>query len=61
VINIADLPEYESESFSCFQYIHQEEHEGLGQMNEDPWNHFLQNKLSQEKAGLQHPGKSEIH
>jgi len=57
VINRAEVPEYESESFSCFQYIHEEAHEGLGQKNEDPWNHYLQNKQSQEKAVLQHPGK----
>lgn len=46
----AEVPEYESESFSCLQCIHEEAHEGLDQMGEGPWNHCLQNKQSQEKA-----------
>lgn len=57
MIKIAKVPEYEPESFSCLQHILQEEHEGLGQTSEDPWNHYLLNKQSQEKAVQQHPGK----
>lgn len=57
VINRAEVPEYEPESFSYLWYILEEAHEGLDQMSEDPWNHCLQNKLSQEKAALQHPVK----
>jgi hypothetical protein len=45
VIDRAEVPEYERESFSYLRYILQVAHEGLDQMSEDPWNHCLQNKL----------------
>ena len=45
VIDRAEVPEYERESFSYLRYILEVAHEGLDQMSEDPWNHCLQNKL----------------
>lgn len=50
MINGEQVPEYEPESFSCYRYTLEGAREGLDQMSEDPWNHYLQNKLSQAKA-----------
>jgi len=55
VIDREEVPEYEPKSFSYLRYILEVAHEGPFQMSEDPWNHCLQNKLSQEKAVWQHP------
>ena len=54
-MQVKKAPGDELQCFSCAQYILEVVHEGLGQMNEAPLNHYHQNRLSLKKVVWQHP------
>ena len=54
-MQVKKAPLDELQCFSCARYILEVVHEVLGQMNEAPLNHYLQNKLSPKKVVWQHP------
>lgn len=55
MMQVNKAPEDELQCFSCAQYILEVVHEGLGQMNETPSNHYHQNKLSPKQVAWEHP------
>ena len=50
MLRFEKIPSDELLFSSCSQYIQEVEHEGQGQMDEAPLNHYRQNKLLSEKA-----------